>query len=81
MLRIGHVPKSLCTELNMSRNGVYRSGHVPKRPACPAQNSGNSSLIAMSPISIHVYRESSHFKVSNVNEVDIFYGIVLIQLA
>ena len=41
----------------MSRNGVHRSGHVPKRPAPRAQNSGDTSWIAMSPISYtRVYR-------------------------
>ena len=64
MFRIGYVPKWLCTEFNMSRNGVYRSGHVPKRPARPApheQYSGNPSRIAMSTSVAKVY---SLFKVS-----------------
>ena len=57
----------------MSRNGVYRNGHVPKRPARPAppeQNSGDSSRIAMSASVAKLY---SHFKVSNVNK----FAIVL----
>ena len=64
----------------MSLNGVYRSGHVPKRlerSEPPEQNSGDSSRIAMSTSVAKVY---SHFKVSNVNKVAIFYGIVLIPL-
>ena len=72
--------RSDCTELNMSRNGVYRSGHVPKHPARPAppeQNSVDSSRIAMSTSVAKVY---SHFKVPNVNKVAIFYGIILIPL-
>ena len=61
---IGHVPKWLCTELNISRNG-----HVPKPPVPPAppeQTSGDSSWIAMSASVAKVY---SHFKVSNINQV------------
>ena len=60
----------------MSRNGVYRNGHVSKRPARPAppeQASGSSSWIAMNMLVEKIY---SHFKVPNVNTVAIFYGIV-----
>ena len=46
---------------------MYRSGHVPKRPAPPAQNSSRETI-----------GPNSHFKVSNVNKIAIFYGIVLI---
>ena len=75
------VPKWLCTELNMSRNGVY----IPKW-SCPETSGGHGApwteqwrLVTDSNERVGRKR-ISHFKVSNVNKVAIFYGIVLIPL-
>ena len=71
MSRSDYVPDWACpevtvgpTELNMSRNVVYRSGHLPKRPArppLPEQNTGESSRIAMSTSVAKVYYHRSKF--------------------
>ena len=69
----------LCTELNTSRNDVYRSGHVPKRPARPAPR--NRTVAARRGLQ-RVRRSRKYINTSKFPtvKVAIFYGIVLIPL-
>ena len=69
--------------IEYSRNGVYRSGHVPKRPARPAPPDQNQWWLVTDSnepnfVNTAVAKLYSHFKVSNVNKVYNFYEIVLI---